>query len=452
MKKKLFLLFTFLISFVMFSNSVRADEYPELSCLYDGNKSCFGCVQGITLITQSSTGDINVYYTRNPVTNRSDLYNNSIEDAKLYMYEKVKGKNKLYLSSPKIDHKNQFKDNGCPKYVNYDNGRVEYTYDEPEEGKNFSSYYPLISTEPIKKSSSDTAEELTCTYPKKNGQDGLEIIQSSNGKITVTYAGEDQEVDFKNDEEITGFSMNTGKFNYCPACAYKNGSYVYFNNGDDNGGCESKYNGYQSKDENWIRECTYGMNGNSNVKVKLSYNESNFKLVRETPFSGITEIEITSKELWKEYSENCPYSLYSQYNNPGNSIERETFYLKDIGNRTYAFLYQTDNTENNNPNQNKPEPKNCKELFDDDVVEIINDVMKIIRITVPILLLVFGITDFFRATFDTNEDNMKKNRDRFIKRIIAAIIVFIVPIFVNLVLKLANIVWDDINPETCIEE
>ena len=46
---------------------------------------------------------------------------------------------------------------------------------------------------------------------------------------------------------------------------------------------------------------------------------------------------------------------------------------------------------------------------------------------------------------------MKKDRDRFIKRIIAAIIVFIVPIFVNLVLNIANTVWGSINKETCIK-
>ena len=77
--------------------------------------------------------------------------------------------------------------------------------------------------------------------------------------------------------------------------------------------------------------------------------------------------------------------------------------------------------------------------------------MKVIRIAVPILLVVLGMTDFLRATFSDNEDNMKKDRDRFIKRIIAAIIVFIVPIFVNLVLNIANTVWGSINKETCIK-
>ena len=77
--------------------------------------------------------------------------------------------------------------------------------------------------------------------------------------------------------------------------------------------------------------------------------------------------------------------------------------------------------------------------------------MGLIRIAVPIILIVFGIVDFFRATFSDNEDNMKKDRERFIKRIIAAIIVFIVPMFVHLVLTIANNVWGYINPETCVK-
>ena len=77
--------------------------------------------------------------------------------------------------------------------------------------------------------------------------------------------------------------------------------------------------------------------------------------------------------------------------------------------------------------------------------------MKWIRIFVPILLIGLGVLDFAKATFEKSEDDMKKIREKFIKRIVAAVLVFLAPIFVNLLLELANSVWEWINPNTCIK-
>ncbi len=461
MKKKLFLLTTFLISFVMFSSSVRADEYPELSCLYNGNEDCSHwwtlginfCVQGMTLITQSASGDINIYYTKDPITNRSDLYNYPIKNAKLYKYDKYEDKNKLYSSS-QTDHKNQFKNNGCPKYVNYDNGRVEYTYDEPEEGKNFSSYYPLLSTEPIPKSTTNnSSKELTCNYPALSYQKKLEIEQSSNGEITTIYDGDEKKLNLHNDnsEEDTGYNVKTGNFDFCPICANKSGDDVYFYNGEEDGSCKTSYAGFKNTDNSeWIYTCNYAMVDDAKSTVTLYYNEENFKieLTYTDQYKHIVSYGFTASELWNSNSNSCPSFIYSNFQAQYSDLD--TFYLKEKGHK-YLLISSSGGEEKKEISGGK-EPENCKELIGEDVIEIINEVMKVIRIVVPILLLIFGIIDFFRATFANGEDDMKKSRDRFFKRIIAAIIVFLVPIFVNLVLKISNTVWSDINQETCIEE
>ena len=77
--------------------------------------------------------------------------------------------------------------------------------------------------------------------------------------------------------------------------------------------------------------------------------------------------------------------------------------------------------------------------------------MQWIRIFVPLLLIGLGILDFTKAVFSKSEDDMKKSREKFIKRIIAAVAVFLVPMFVNFILDLANSVWSWINPNTCIK-
>ena len=96
------------------------------------------------------------------------------------------------------------------------------------------------------------------------------------------------------------------------------------------------------------------------------------------------------------------------------------------------------------------EIQSCLILINDDIKEIIDNIMKYIRILVPILLLIYGTIDFFGAVFSDDVEKMNSKRKKFFKRIVAAIIVFIVPVFVNLLLDLANKVWANINKETCV--
>lgn len=67
--------------------------------------------------------------------------------------------------------------------------------------------------------------------------------------------------------------------------------------------------------------------------------------------------------------------------------------------------------------------------------------LQYIRIIVPILIIVLGMLDFGKAVLAGKEDNMKKAQSTFIKRLIAGVIVFFVPLLVDLVMDLADIVW-----------
>lgn len=178
------------------------------------------------------------------------------------------------------------------------------------------------------------------------------------------------------------------------------------------------------------------------ISVELYYNNEKFR------FNGTAQFTI--EDVLQSRNGSCPLYLYSYYSNTG-----EKFWIKNSGksgNRTYTLTdNQYLNNSGGNGGQSPDAPNNPCELFDEETIEIIDKIMNIIRIMVPILLIILGITDFFRATFNNSEDNMKKDRDRFIKRIIAAIVVFLVPMFVHLVLTLANSVWSDINPDTCIK-
>jgi len=73
------------------------------------------------------------------------------------------------------------------------------------------------------------------------------------------------------------------------------------------------------------------------------------------------------------------------------------------------------------------------------VVYFIKQFINIIRILVPIGLILMILLDLFKGIVATDEDGMKKSIPTIIKRIIFAVLVFLVPTIVNFVI---NIVYD----------
>lgn len=95
------------------------------------------------------------------------------------------------------------------------------------------------------------------------------------------------------------------------------------------------------------------------------------------------------------------------------------------------------------------EQMSCEELFDPSIIEIINDVLKYPRYIVPALILLLGTIDFMKAIIASKEDEMKKAQSTFIKRIIIGVMVFLVPVFINAIIWLANIAWEGLGYTTC---
>ena len=82
------------------------------------------------------------------------------------------------------------------------------------------------------------------------------------------------------------------------------------------------------------------------------------------------------------------------------------------------------------------------------IAYIIALAVKIIQIAVPILLIVWGMLDLGKAVIAQKEDEIKKGQATFIKRLVAAAIVFFVVVIVKL---LVNLVADgSANISTCI--
>ena len=71
------------------------------------------------------------------------------------------------------------------------------------------------------------------------------------------------------------------------------------------------------------------------------------------------------------------------------------------------------------------------------VPKVISIVYTVIQIAIPVVLVVLGTLDLFKGMTAQKEDEISKGRDMFIKRLIAAVIVFFVFIIIKVVISLA---------------
>lgn len=225
---------------------------------------------------------------------------------------------------------------------------------------------------------------------------------------------------------------------------------------------------------NWLARCEYkqmAVNNNTSLGyINLYFNNSimKFFINNNLPDDNI-KMKIKLKELLKEYEKRktgetgCPkyiYYNYSKFRNDFGSSSIFEYTLSSDGvdisdtsdNDKYQDkIYKLIEEKENGDSDNEVVINNCEDLIGSEGRKLINTLMKWMRIAVPILLIVFGIIDFATALFSSKEDDMKKKRETFIKRIIAAVLVFLAPILVNLLLDIANDVWNWINPDTCLK-
>lgn len=80
---------------------------------------------------------------------------------------------------------------------------------------------------------------------------------------------------------------------------------------------------------------------------------------------------------------------------------------------------------------------------------LVNQILTYVRIIVPILIILLGSLDFAKAVLQGKEEEMKKIQKKFLMRIVAGIAVFFAPVIVNLVMSLAEIVWEGLGYNNC---
>lgn len=78
----------------------------------------------------------------------------------------------------------------------------------------------------------------------------------------------------------------------------------------------------------------------------------------------------------------------------------------------------------------------CGDCTVQKVMGIVKLIMNIICIIVPIVLIIMGSFDLFKAVTAGKDEEIKKKQQTLIKRVIAGVIVFLVPTIVSVLMNL----------------
>ena len=91
----------------------------------------------------------------------------------------------------------------------------------------------------------------------------------------------------------------------------------------------------------------------------------------------------------------------------------------------------------------------CDDLISEQLQEKIGNYYNFFKILISLSLIAFGLLDFGKAIFESDEKKMNEAKTKFIKRIIVVVILFLIPLFVKFMLTIANAVWGSIYPGAC---
>ena len=70
--------------------------------------------------------------------------------------------------------------------------------------------------------------------------------------------------------------------------------------------------------------------------------------------------------------------------------------------------------------------------------KILGRIFSVIKIIIPIIILAFGVVDFFKAVIASKDDAIKKSTKSLIMRLIAGVCIFFLPAIIHFVFRLID--------------
>lgn len=143
------------------------------------------------------------------------------------------------------------------------------------------------------------------------------------------------------------------------------------------------------------------------------------------------------KDFYKvNYS--CPEVLYILYY---ETVEVDRFFIFDnISDDEYTdkFAKFVLSKEPDNSGASEMPDNTCESLFSENLLKKLQEYFDIFKIVVPILVLVLSSLDFAKSVLNNDSDDFRKSQLKFAKRLVLAVVFFLLPILLSFLLKLIN--------------
>lgn len=426
-KKIISIIIVIILSCLCFNTNVYAAQ--ELTCLYEkGYNTLFGGAIAADIdkvvIVQNSSGKVTMYKN----TKDADLNGNvSGETNQNYWY--VSNDKITYDSSVKKTKKGGYL-TSCPKSKTtsgWGTGNVTFY---GTEGTSVSDG----GDREVLKSSSTKVE----TVQTQTNYDSLSIKTTKFSSHKSEY--KDSSCSSIPDEYKTLADLG----NYTLACRYQAAvdkpskcNIVQINIG---GGGVDVYT--TDADYGVVRTLKFdGINESEFAKVANSQNSdcpSQIKVQRKkrssrsTGFNAVYDITVSLSGKGETY---LPVGE--------NAAEGKNLTTGDEANKTADFNFNIGFT--------RIKIASCDDLFSDssDLKDMIKSLITVIKIIVPIILIVLGSLDFAKGIFSSEEGEIKKAQNKFIKRLIIAVVIFLIPTILKAILTIANSIWPIIDADLC---
>lgn len=89
-------------------------------------------------------------------------------------------------------------------------------------------------------------------------------------------------------------------------------------------------------------------------------------------------------------------------------------------------------------------PNGCNNILGDEGTRIFNNILKTIQYAGPILVAIMTIIDLVKVSISGDKEGLTKLHPKFIKRLVAAMLLFFIPLLINLVFDFVGIDIDKI--------
>ena len=153
---------------------------------------------------------------------------------------------------------------------------------------------------------------------------------------------------------------------------------------------------------------------------------------------------------------NCPAELYLSLINDPPSDTSATFFItmdeSETNNYYTVILNESGNSREIDTNIIDGEEVTGCEVIPPVIRKWINNILNFVKYVALALVIILGVLDFIKAAASGEPDQMKKSGQAFLKRVIAVVILFLLPYIIDLILNLVDLAGVDKNNIDCMKD